>query len=199
MRVSREMRRRGYNIRFMLGLVVAVVFVLVVGLGVLGGYLLVAMKRRIDDDRALDDAGLKAQSDALLVAKGDLSTQLTAVTSSAKDAQAAQGLESTKVDGLATSVGTHTTEIEGLATSFGTHTTEIEQDRVRMNEHIATYGSNVTRIDEAHDTLSGRVDTLDGLAPVATRLKDLYIDETGIKVCGFESPVTCRTITFAPV
>jgi hypothetical protein len=172
----------------MLGLVVAMVFVLVVGLGVLGGYTLVAMKQRIDEDRALDDANMKRQSDALHTAKGGLSTWLAAVSLRTKKVQEAQG------DAIA-KVGAVESKAAKLETSVGTHTADIEKERTRLNSHIIQFNSDVMRLDGVDTALSDRVGELEVLAPVVRRLT---IESDGIKVCGFDS-ASCKKIMFAPV
>lgn len=181
----------------MIGVLLAVVFVMVVALGALGGYLLVAIKRRIDEDRELDDANLKKQSDALLSAKGDLGTQLTTVAANAKkveDAQAAANGKVVETDTKVVAVEGRTVALEG---AVGANTTDIETERVRLNTHIAAFNTDLLRLDSVDTELGNRVGELEELAPVVRRLT---IEEDGINVCGFNSSAAmCKKIKFAAV
>jgi hypothetical protein len=186
----------------MLGVLLAVVFIMVVAMGALGGYLLVSMKRRIDEDRELDDANIKKQADALAVAKGDLSKELGTVSATTKKAQEetkkVQEEIGTKVaasDGQVAKIVEQATGFEG---AIGDHTKEIETGRARLNDHIVTFNSEVLRIDGTSTDLGNRLGELEVLAPVVKRLT---IEEDGINVCGFNSASSsmCRKIKFAAV
>jgi hypothetical protein len=179
----------------MLGVLLAVVFIMVVAMGALGGYLLVSMKSRIDEDRELDDANIKRQADALAVAKGDLSKELNTVSTSTKKAQEEIGTKVAAADGQVAKIVEQTTGFEG---AIGDHTKEIETGRARLNDHIVTFNSEVLRMDGTSTDLGNRMGELEVLAPVVKRLT---IEEDGINVCGFNSAASsmCRKIKFAAV
>jgi hypothetical protein len=179
----------------MLGILMLVISVVVVGLGILGGYLLVAMKRRIEEDRALDDTNNKQQGKALKASNSTFIKRLGHLWSDNKSEHKKMGAQFKEVNKKVVKVGESARHL-GEATSA--NASDIERARMSLNDHAATLGNEVARLDSVDTELGNRIGDLEVFAPVVKRLT---IDEDGINVCGFNSAAStmCKKIKFSAV
>jgi hypothetical protein len=179
----------------MLGIFVLLVFLVIVGLAGLGGYLFVAMKRRIDEDRALDDANSKRQGHALKATNGAFVKRLSHLWFDNKAEHKRMGAQFSIVDGKVAEV---TESARNLGDATATIASNVEGARKRLNDQAATLGTEVSRLDSVDAELGNRIGDLEVFAPVVKRLT---IDEDGINVCGFNSSAStmCKKIKFSEV